>query len=962
MRAHDKGSEMEMSSQHAGIGAFGRPVSAGHGGPRRALLVTLTLAFLVLAALACAGPALANNSKPVVTEQPVSVAVEAGQPATFKAMATGVPVPTVQWEIEYYEGGEWTAISRATSDTFTYTKTEDGKLYFRAKFHNVVGEADTATATLSVTEKPTVSLNPSNKSVALGQTARFEAAAHAYPFPSVQWEASTDGGSEWSVLAGETHQYLEVTPTEASWNGREYRARFTNLDGSAVTSAATLTVGVIAEVTRQPQELTVAAGSTATFESASAHGYPAPSVQWEVSSNGGSTWSSVPGAETDVLSIPSTPLTDSYNEYRAAFTNATGTAYSNPATLYVVLGEYTAFGWGLNSHGQTGVDSTESPITAPLPITGMNFVTAVAAGQRHSLALLGNGTVEAWGYNLHGQLGNAGEEGTIAPVLIEHLHEVTAIAAGGNHSLALLRNGTVKAWGDDEEGQLGNGGNVDSEVPVQVVGLTGVIAIAAGQEHSLALLSNGTVMAWGGNERGELGTGNAAPHNTPVAVKGLSGVTAIAAGGQSSMALLGNGTVVAWGDDSHGQLGNKVFYEEERERGGEEGVYSTSPLAVEDLSEVSQIAVGRTHALALLTSGTVEAWGADTEGELGDGVFALQADTPVTVSGLSGVRAVSAGDQESVALLSSGAVEAWGNDNYATLGQGATGPASDVPIAVHSIAGAVGISAGASHVLAFGVSLPTVSSLSPQSGPVAGGNSVTITGSGLGSATAVHFGSTAATGLVINSSSSVTVTAPAGTGTVNVTVTTPAGTSPTVSGDRYAYRLPPAVSKLSAKGGTAAGGTEVVITGSEFTGATAVYFGGVAAGEFKVTSSGSITVISPPDVGGKLPVTVVTPEGTSPVTTKTQFKYTPSVTGVSPNTGQRAGGTSVTVTGSGFEPGTSGTAFKFGKGKVTSYECATTTTCTVVVPAAKAAGTVDVTVVVGKIKGAVVEGDHFTYE
>jgi alpha-tubulin suppressor-like RCC1 family protein len=939
------------------MGAFRRALSAGRRGPRLAL----ALLALALTALAAAGPALAT-SKPVITEQPVSVNVEAGQPATFKAAATGSPTPTVQWEIEYYEGGEWTAISKATSDSYTYTKTEDGKLYFRAKFRSGSAESITTTATLSVTEKPTVTENPMNKNVGLGQTARFEAYARAYPFPSAQWEISTDGGAEWSVLAGETHLYLEVTPEEESDNGREYRARFTNLDGSVVTTAATLTVGVIAEVTKQPQEQTVAAGTTATFESASAHGFPAPSVQWEVSSDEGTTWSSVPGASADVLTIPSIPPTDSYNEYRAAFSNATGTAYSHPATLYVAAGYYTAFGWGLNSHGQTGVGSSETSITAPLPINGMTFVTALAGGQRHSLALLANGTVESWGYNGHGQLGNAGAEGSDAPMLIEHLDDVKAIAAGGNHSLALLRNGTVMAWGDDEEGQLGDGANVDSEVPVRVVGLTGVIAIAAGAEHSLALLSNGTVMAWGENERGELGTGNTTARNIPVAVDGLSGVKAIAAGGQFSLALLTNGTVVAWGDDSRGQLGNKVFYEEGLERGGEEGVYSTAPLAVEGLSEVSQIAAGRTHVLALLSSGTVEAWGNDAEGELGDGVITQQADTPVAVSGLSGVSAVSAGDQESVALLASGTVDAWGNDSNGTLGQGTTGPPSDVPVAVHSIGGAAGIAAGASHVLAFGASLPTVSSISPQSGPVGGGTPVTITGANVGSATSVHFGTAAATELVINSSSSVTATAPAGTGTVNVTVTTPAGTSPVVSGDRYSYRLPPTVTKLSAKGGPAVGGTEVVITGKELTGATAVYFGGVAAEVFKVSSSTSITVVSPADVGGTLPVTVVTPEGTSPVSTKTRFKFTPSVTGVSPNTGPLTGGRSVTITGSGFEPGTSGTAFKFGKAKVTSYECTTTTTCTVVQPAAKAPGTVDVTAVVGKAKTAVVEGDHFTYE
>ena len=122
-----------------------------------------------------------------------------------------------------------------------------------------------------------------------------------------------------------------------------------------------------------------------------------------------------------------------------------------------------------------------------------------------------------------------------------------------------------------------------------------------------------------------------------------------------------------------------------------------------------------------------------------------------------------------------------------------------------------------------------------------------------------------------------------------------------------------------------------------------------------------IAVTTPSGVGGKQPVTVVTPAGTSAATSKTVFKFTPAVTGVSPDIGQLTGGTSVTITGAGFAPG-SASEFKFGKAKVSSVECASTTSCTAVVPAAKAPGTVDVTVSVGKSKSPSGEGDRYTYE
>ncbi len=144
-----------------------------------------------------------------------------------------------------------------------------------------------------------------------------------------------------------------------------------------------------------------------------------------------------------------------------------------------------------------------------------------------------------------------------------------AVAAGSNHSLALLSDGKVMAWGSNEEGQLGNGTTTNSDVPVVVKEaggkeLTGVTAIAAGGWSSFARLSNGTVMAWGSNSEGQLGDATTANSDVAVPVKesaaktakALSGVTAIAAGGEHTLALLSDGKVMAWGDDEYGELGD----------------------------------------------------------------------------------------------------------------------------------------------------------------------------------------------------------------------------------------------------------------------------------------------------------------------------------------------------------------------------------------------------------------------
>jgi len=153
----------------------------------------------------------------------------------------------------------------------------------------------------------------------------------------------------------------------------------------------------------------------------------------------------------------------------------------------------------------------------------------------------------------------------------------------------------------------------------------------------------------------------------------------------------------------------------------------------------------------------------------------------------------------------------------------------------------------------------------------------------------------------------------------------------------------PAVGKLSVKKGPAAGGTTVTITGANFTGASAVRFGSNEAKSFKVISSTSITAESPAGTTGTVDVTVISPNGASAVVPGDRFTYeNPTVTGVSPNTGPKAGGTSVMVTGSGFALG-AGTTLKFGSKPGTGVECTTSTSCLVTTPPAKKAGTVDVT-------------------
>jgi alpha-tubulin suppressor-like RCC1 family protein len=322
--------------------------------------------------------------------------------------------------------------------------------------------------------------------------------------------------------------------------------------------------------------------------------------------------------------------------------------------------------WGDNSAGEL-CDGTLTGSERPTGVTGLSGIQTLAAGGRHVLAVLSNGTVQACGDDTFGQLGNgtaSANDTSEVFAAVPHLSKVTAVAAGDEHSLALLANGTVLAWGDGQQGQLGDGGTASSAVPVAVKGLTGVKAIAAGGLFSLALLKNGTVMAWGDNRDGELGNGTETNSDVPVRVTGLSGVTAIAGGGFYALALLANGTVRSWGENESDQLGDGQDLSTQP--------VSTVPVPVVELTHVKAISAGYSHADALLASGAVMDWGDNGFFELArpDGFPGgiSDSDVPLSVPGLPTATAIAAGGLFSLAIVAGGKVDSWGDDSFGQLG------------------------------------------------------------------------------------------------------------------------------------------------------------------------------------------------------------------------------------------------------------------------------------------------------
>jgi hypothetical protein len=245
-------------------------------------------------------------------------------------------------------------------------------------------------------------------------------------------------------------------------------------------------------------------------------------------------------------------------------------------------------------------------------------------------------------------------------------------------------------------------------------------------------------------------------------------------------------------------------------------------------------------------------------------------------------------------------------------------------VAQVTVTSPAGVSNGVSYT--YGVAAPTLTGLSPSSGPVTGGNTVTLTGTGLTGTTAVRFGSTSATSVTVVSAARVTAVAPSGTGTATVTATTPGGTS---NGLSYTYASTgPNIVSLSPNSGPTGGSNTVLITGTGFSSATVVRFGSTAT-SFTVVSATQISVIAPAGTG-VVQVTVTTPAGVSNGVSYTYLSV-PTVTSVSPNTGPTAGGNTAAITGTGFVIGS--TTVHFGPNAATSVVVTSPTSLTATVPA-----------------------------
>jgi alpha-tubulin suppressor-like RCC1 family protein len=329
----------------------------------------------------------------------------------------------------------------------------------------------------------------------------------------------------------------------------------------------------------------------------------------------------------------------------------------------------TLWAWGRNNSGQVG-DGTTTDRNLPTRIGLQTDWFEVWTGTYHTLAMKIDGSLWAWGSNAYfGQLGDGTTTDRHAPVLVTSTY-FSSLSVGYAFNIAVKGDGTLWAWGSNTAGQLGDGTNTNRMIPTQIGTANDWRHVAAGDNHAVAIKQDGSLWAWGANNEGQLGYDVAPPYNYrahPTQVGSDTDWITIAAGNAHTVAVKQDGSLWAWGANNEGQLGN----------GTKTSLPYPTRIGLDN--DWLLISAGYVHTVAVKQDGSLWAWGYNPDGRLGDGTTETRLEPTRIVTDNVWV-AISTGDFNTFALDIFGGLWAWGYNVYGDLGDGTNGPSAWRPV------------------------------------------------------------------------------------------------------------------------------------------------------------------------------------------------------------------------------------------------------------------------------------------
>ena len=407
------------------------------------------------------------------------------------------------------------------------------------------------------------------------------------------------------------------------------------------------------------------------------------------------------------------PLGSAFNKYspvQIGLLNTWSIAKAGSSYTMAIKTDGTLWGWGSNTSGQLG-DNTTTTKSSPVQIGTLNNWSKLYPGTNQTIAIRNDGTLWGWGSNFYGNLGDNTGVNRSSPVQVGTLNNWSTAATTNSSTYAITAaiktDGTLWIWGNNAYGQLGNN-TISSFVyrssPVQLGTETNWASVSV-HDHILATKTNGTLWTWGNNDAGQLGIGSIAPVNnhrsSPVQIGTDTNWSKLFAGIRSSAAIKTDGTLWSWGYNINAELGDVTFISRSspvqvgtrtdwlsadinsnamfavNSAGslyaagihfflGRPNVLS-SPVQIGTLTNWSKVSCGNSHTMAVKTHGTLWGWGSNPNGARGDNTPDTTINlisplySPVQIGTLNNWSLVMSSNRTTHAIKTDGILWGWGS-------------------------------------------------------------------------------------------------------------------------------------------------------------------------------------------------------------------------------------------------------------------------------------------------------------